>query len=272
MIDTHVHFWEYNKERDTWMDEGIRRDFMPKDIIPKLDSNAVDGVVAVQADQSATETDFLCHLAQDNPEIVGVIGWIDLLQDNLEAHLEQYKNRDILKGWRHIVQAEPKGFLTNPTFIENVSILGKYNYTYGILVYHNQLSEVLEFVSALPEQPLVLNHMGKPDLKTPEVEAWSNNIKQLAQHDNVYCKLSGLVTEAAKGQWTSDMLYRYIDKAIASFGTDRVMFGSDWPVMTLNSNYREWTTLFKNYITQFSKTEQHQILYKNAVNFYNLTI
>lgn len=272
MIDAHVHFWKYQDERDTWMDEGIRQDFLPKHLAHLLRENNVDGVVAVQADQSETETNFLCSLAQDYPEILGVVGWINLLDENLSSRLKKYKDQSIIKGWRHIVQAEPIDFLRQPLFRRNVEILGKHGYTYGILVYHHQLTAVLDFVDALPEQRLVLNHMGKPDLKTFEKEEWRKNITKLAAHQHVYCKLSGLVTEADIGKWTKEMLHTHIDIAVEQFGTNRLMFGSDWPVMTLNTNYTEWATILKSYIQQFSEEEQHKILHQNAVNFYKLNL
>lgn len=271
MIDTHVHFWQYNEQRDTWMDEGIQRNFLPQNIDPIVKENAVDGLIAVQADQSETETNFLIDLAKSYAKIVGIIGWIDLLSTDLKKHISPYKEKNIVKGWRHIVQAEPKGFLNNPLFIQNVKTLGSYDYIYEILIFHHQLPEVLPFISVLhPTQTLVLNHLAKPNLKTGHNSQWRQYITELATHQNIYCKLSGLVTEAESGKWTKDMIYPYLDIALEAFGTDRVMFGSDWPVMTLNSNYTEWTKLIKEYLQQFTQKEQHQILHQNAVKCYKL--
>ncbi len=273
MIDSHVHFWNYNEIRDSWIDESmqvIRRDFLPKDIDPILKSNNVEGIIVVQADQSEEETDFLVRLSNDYAKIYGKVGWIDLLDQNLNQKLEQYQNTKIIKGWRHIVQAEPPGFLTNPLFVKNVKTLGTKNYTYGILVYHFQLPEVLEFVSKLPNQPLILNHLGKPDLKSLEFDNWKKQISELSKFENVYCKLSGLVTEAHAGQWNKEMLWPYMDLAIETFGVERVMFGSDWPVMLLNTNYTEWLNLVKAYTQQFTPNEQRKILSDNALKCYNI--
>lgn len=275
MIDTHVHFWEYDEIRDAWIDDTmkkIQRDFLPQDIDPLLKENAVDAVIAVQADQSDAETEFLIKLAESYPKIAGVIGWIDLLGKDLAAQLEKYQGQKILKGWRHIVQAEPKGFLSNPQFIKNVQTLGKAGYTYGILIYHHQFEEALDFVSKVPDQPLILNHLGKPDLKNLEQKTWGEHLKKLAEYPNVYCKLSGLVTEADPGAWTKEILYTYLDIAVEHFGTERLVIGSDWPVMLLNSNYSEWIGLLKKYVQQFSADEQEAILHNNAVNFYNLSL
>lgn len=273
MIDTHVHFWEYDEVRDAWIDETmteIRRNFFPDDLKPLLKENEVDGVIAVQADQSLKETDFLIDLAKKHEEIIGVVGWIDLLSADLEKQLSSYKSQDIVKGWRHIVQNEKKGFLKNPTFIDNVKTLGNHNYTYGILVYHHQLPEVLDFVKNLPKQTLVLNHLAKPDLNKDKNPEWKKNIAKLAKHKHIYCKLSGLVTEAEKDKWTKEMIHHYLDVVLDNFGVNRVMFGSDWPVMRLNSNYSEWVNIIKDYTTQFSKDEQRKIIHDNAVKCYQL--
>ncbi|QCX53913.1 amidohydrolase [Elizabethkingia sp. JS20170427COW] len=275
MIDTHVHFWEYNEIRDSWIDENmsiIRRNFLPQDIDILLTENKVDGIIAVQADQSEAETDFLLSLSRQYPKIFGIVGWVDLQDYHLEERLEKYLGSPKICGWRHIVQAEPKGFLNNPLFIKNVRILGKHDYAYGILVYHYQLPEVLEFVSQLPDQPLVLNHLGKPDLKTFEKYNWQYQIDRLAKYPNVFCKLSGLVTEAETGKWTCEMVHDYLNFVIEKFGVERVMFGSDWPVMLLNSNYSEWLNLVKEYLNKFSKSEQSLILHENAVRCYQLKI
>lgn len=273
MIDTHVHFWQYNEVRDAWIDDTmhvLRNDFLPKDIDPLLAQNNVEGIVVVQADQSVDETNFLVHLAKNYTKILGVVGWIDLLQNNFEENLMQFDQHKVIKGWRHIVQAEPTGFMQNPTFVKNVRTLGQHNYTYGILVYHFQLPEVLDFVKQLPNQHLILNHLGKPDLKSLAFDQWKKQISAIAKHENVYCKLSGLVTEAHVGQWTKEMFVPYLDLVVEQFGVDRIMFGSDWPVMLLNSNYAEWLNIIKEYTTQFSAVEQDKILAKNAVKCYNL--
>ncbi|MEH7887823.1 amidohydrolase family protein [Elizabethkingia meningoseptica] len=273
MIDAHVHFWQYDEIRDSWIDESmqvIRRDFFPSDINELLANHQVSGIVAVQADQSAEETAFLLKLAEENKQILGVVGWIDLQRHELERQLQEFQKYPKLKGWRHIVQAEPQGFLSNPVFIENVRKLGTYNYTYDVLVYHSQLQEATTFARKLPDQKLILDHLGKPDLKNWELQNWKKDITALAESENVYCKLSGLATEAVRGEWTKEMLQPYFDVIFESFGTSRIMFGSDWPVMLLNTNYSEWLQIVQEYIQKFSINEQQQILGGNAETFYNL--
>jgi L-fuconolactonase len=273
MIDSHVHFWEYNEIRDSWINENmevIRHNFLPENIDPLLTANGVEGIVVVQADQSEEETNFLVKLSKQYVKILGIVGWIDLQSNKLEEKLEKYREQKIIKGWRHIVQAEPAGFLSNPQFIQNVKILGNNNYTYGVLVYHFQLPEAVDFVSKLPNQPLILNHLGKPDLKSLEFFNWKKQITELAKFENVYCKLSGLVTEANTGAWNKEMLWPYLDLAVEKFGLNRIMFGSDWPVMLLNSNYAEWLSVVKEYTQQFTQYEQNLILSENARKCYNL--
>ncbi len=275
MIDSHVHFWEYDEVRDSWMTddmESIRRNFLPKDLDQHLEENHIDGIIAVQADQSETETQFLLKLSDEYSKIWGIVGWINLLQEGLEKRIEKYLNNPKIRGWRHIVQSEPKGFLAQSAFMKNVEKLGKYGYTYDILVYHYQLQEVVAFCHQLKNQKFILDHFGKPDLKTFEKTNWQNQIEKLASMENVYCKVSGLVTEAEKGKWTPEMVYEYLDFVIEKFGTDRVLFGSDWPVILINAGYTEWTHLIKNYLSTFSASEQQKILHENAVQFYQLKL
>lgn len=275
MIDTHVHFWKYHPVKDAWIDETmpeIRRDFLPEDAESLWKENGIDGIVAVQADQSERETEFLLELSKKHSKIKGIIGWIDLRNEAIEKRLEKFLEEKSIKGWRHIVQAEPDGFLENPLFIKNVEALGKYGYVYEILIYHHQLPQATAFVEKLPEQPFVLDHLGKPDLKTSDKKNWERELKKLAAFPNVCCKLSGLVTEARKGAWTKEILYEYLDSALTCFGSHRLMFGSDWPVVLLNSNYTEWCNLVKEYLSTLSPTEQLGILHQNAVNFYHLEL
>ncbi|PWN70491.1 amidohydrolase [Chryseobacterium phosphatilyticum] len=273
MIDAHVHFWKYDEIRDSWIDNSmsaIRKDFLPSDIERILVDNTISGIVAVQADQSLEETQFLLELAEKYPEILGIVGWIDFLSDNFEDQLQTFKENPKMKGWRHIVQTEPQGFLTHPQFVKAVKKLQLHGYAYDILIYHSQMDEAIRFVRQLQDQKLILDHLGKPDVKNLEIDGWKKNISALAQSENVYCKLSGLVTETERGKWSKEMLKPYLDVIFKYFGTSRVLFGSDWPVMLLNTNYSEWLQFVKDYIQQFSKEEQHQILERNAVHVYNL--
>lgn len=273
MIDAHVHFWQYDALRDSWITEdmqAIRKNFLPSDIDTLLTEQQLSGIVAIQADQSLNETRFLLKLAKSYPKIRGVVGWIDLLSNNLDHQLQAFKKYPKIKGWRHIVQGEAPGFLSRPEFIAKVRKLHAYDYTYDILIYPSQLEEAILFVQQLPEQKLVLDHLGKPNVKNSERQQWQQQIARLAKFENLYCKLSGLVTEAAPGKWNKKILAPYFEVVFRHFGTHRILFGSDWPVLLLNARYSEWLDLVKDYIQTLSPSEQQQILGDNAKRFYNL--
>ena len=272
-IDSHQHFWKFNPVRDSWIDDSmaiIRKDFLPEDLKPILKNNRMDGCIAVQADQSEDETRFLLNLAEENSFINGVVGWVDLCSNGIESRLEHFSQFEKFCGVRHIVQAEPKGFLLNEKFQNGIKLLKKYNLTYDILVYHNQLAEVIEFVKKFPNQKFVLNHIGKPSIKTKEIIQWEIQIKELAKFPNVYCKISGLVTETTFNKWKYDDFKPYLDAVVNAFGIDRIMFGSDWPVCLLSGNYKKVIDILSRFIAQFSETEKELIMGKTALDFYNI--
>ena len=272
-IDSHQHFWKYDSVRDNWIDDSmaiIRKDFLPKDLKPILESNKIDGCIAVQADQSEDETLFLLKLAHENSFIKGVVGWVDLCSEDIEGRLEYFSQFEKFCGVRHIVQAEPKGFLLNKKFQNGIKLLGKYNLTYDILVYHNQLEEVIEFVQKFPNQKFVLDHIGKPSIKTNKIESWKNQFQKLAKSPNVYCKISGLVTDAKLNYWEYDDFEPYLDVVINSFGTERVMFGSDWPVCLLSGNYEKVLEILDRYISHLTEDDKELIMGNNSLKFYNI--
>ncbi len=273
VLDSHQHFWQYNPERDTWIDETmqvIRRDFMPDDLKPVLIENNIDACVAVQADQSKEETRFLLNLAKENTFIKGVVGWVDLCNENVEESLYYFSQDKILKGIRHIVQAEKNDFLLREDFQRGISILLKYDLTYDILIRNEQLENTIEFVKRNPNQLFVLDHIAKPDIKNGYIEMWKKNIEDLSKHDNVFCKVSGLLTEADWLQWQYEDFLPYLDIVFESFGTDRTMFGSDWPVCLLAASYRDAKAIVEKYIETFSKAEKENFMGRNARKFYKI--
>jgi len=273
MIDTHVHFWQFDPIRDAWIDDEmaiLRQDYLPNTFIAELKANQVQGCIAVQADQSITETEFLLDLARQNSFIKGIVGWIDLKNANLDEQLATYTKQSIIKGWRHIVQAEPTGFLLQQDFIEGIKSLKSYNYTYDILVKHHQLPEVIEFLNKVEDQPFIVDHCAKPDLKNRDIEDWTKNIRIIAQQKHVFCKLSGLLTECDWANWDEKTIFNCLDVIFESFGPDRILFGSDWPVLLLASNYTNWINLLKKYTKDFTAIQKQAIFNGNAVKFYNI--
>jgi L-fuconolactonase len=273
MIDAHVHFWNYNKTRDTWITDEMKilqRDFLPKDIELVLKENNVDGVVAVQADQSEFETIFLLELSRPNHFIKGIVGWVNFQDKNIEERLQYFSQFKIIKGFRHIVQAEPDKFLENENFLKGIRSLKSFGYTYDVLIYPNQLKYAIEFVNKFPGQKFIIDHCAKPFIKNKAIEEWKKYLKEISHNENVYCKLSGLFTEAAWNEWNDRDFYPYLDVVFESFGTSRLVYGSDWPVMLLSGKYRQWKNLLENYMKNFSNKEKQNVFNKNAVDFYDL--
>jgi len=273
IIDSHVHFWKFDPIRDVWITDDmtvIRKDFLPEDFSLNLNENRIDGCIAVQADQSDAETAFLVRLAKENPFIKGVVGWVDLTSDNIEELLKNYKSEKLIKGFRHIAEGEEIGFLLQNNVLNGISKLHQYSYTFDILLKQDQHSDAVKLSEKLPNQPFILDHCGKPDLKTNDLKDWKSNISELAQNPNIYCKISGLLTQGNWDNISEKSIFENLDFIFSQFGIKRVVFGSDWPVMLLGGNYALWLELIAKYVSQFSKEEQELFFYANAVKFYQL--
>jgi L-fuconolactonase len=273
MIDAHQHFWKFDPVRDAWITpemEAIRRDFLPDDLAPVLQRNGVSGCVAVQADQSEVETEFLIQLAETHPFIKGIVGWVDLRSDSLKERLAYFSQFKKLKGFRHIAQGQPAGFLLDQRFLNGVRMLGEFGFTYDLLIYHNQLPEAIRFVSELPNIRIVLDHLAKPPIASGELEPWRKFIAELSKFDNVSCKVSGMATEAQIRAWKEEDFKPYLDTILDAFGPSRIMYGSDWPVCLLSATYEEQLMIVKKYIKKLSLADQHSIMVKNTINFYHL--
>lgn len=274
-IDSHQHFWIFDEERDSWITpdmEVIRRNFLPEDLWPVLKSNKVDGCVAVQASQADSETEFLLHLAEANDFVKGVVGWVDLRAANLYDQLERYSQFEKLKGFRHVAQGQPEGFLLQPDFIKGVGQLVAFDFTYDILIYHNQLKEAFNFAVKLPNVHFVLDHIAKPLIKAQEIQPWADDIRRLAELPNVHCKVSGMVTEANWMHWEKADFRPYLDVVFEAFGTERIMYGSDWPVCLVGGEYEGAKGILTDYLSMFSDDEVRDVMGRNAVNFYSLDI
>jgi L-fuconolactonase len=231
----------------------------------------VDGCVVVQSDQSEKENEFQLQNAAANSFIKGVVGWVDLCAPDVEERLDYYSGFPKMKGFRHILEGEKdRAFMLQPAFMKGIGLLSKYNFTYDLLVRPDQLSFALQLVRQFPQQAFVIDHLAKPEIKKGMMEPWAKQISELAREPNVYCKLSGLVTEADWKNWKPADLYPYIDLVVESFGTNRLLFGSDWPVCLLAGTYTEVIQLVSDYISQFTKQEQEAVMGGNAIAFYHL--
>ncbi len=271
-IDAHQHFWVFNPLRDTWIDDTMRkiqRNFLPENLKSILDEHGINGCVAIQASQSRDETRFLLDLANQYDFIKAVVGWVDLRAADITEQLNALQHEKKLAGFRHIVQAEPdENFVLQPEFKRGIKALGAFGFTYDLLVFPNQLPAAIQLTQQFPDQPFVLDHIGKPSIKEKKINDWRRYLRDLATQEHVYCKLSGIITEADWKTWTYDDLTPYLDTTFEAFGADRLMFGSDWPVCLVAGTYAEVVAILTQYISTLSENEQRKIMGENAQSFY----
>jgi L-fuconolactonase len=273
-IDAHQHFWKYNPARDTWITDkmsALKRDFLPQEFAQECKASGIDASIAVQADQSETETRFLLDLAEGNESIAGVVGWVDLRSPAVAERLEFFSRFPKLRGFRHIVQAEPDDrFLLREDFMRGIAQLRPFGFTYDILIYPKQLPAAVELVSKFPEHRFVIDHLAKPEVKTRNIGNWTQFMHAIAANNNVFCKISGLVTEADWHAWKPDDFTPYLDVVFDAFGVDRLMFGSDWPVCLLAASYRQVKQIIEAYTKDFRAQDRARIFGGNAAQFYGL--
>jgi L-fuconolactonase len=273
-IDAHQHFWVFDPREYDWIDDSmtsLRRDFLPGDLEPQLERNGFQGCVAVQARQMLEETRWLLELAAGAPFILGVVGWVDLCSPGVRSQLESFAGNPKLVGLRHTVQDEPDDrFLLRPEFLRGISILEEFDLAYDILIHPKHLPVAVEFVGRFPRQRFVLDHLAKPPIKRGELEPWAAGIRELASFQNVFCKLSGLVTEADWGNWKQEQIVPYLDVAFECFGPNRLMIGSDWPVCGLAASYSRVLDLVKDYLSRTTSEVRDAVLGENAQRFWRL--
>jgi L-fuconolactonase len=273
-IDAHQHFWLYHSLEYAWIDDSmaaLRRNFLPHDLAGELKSAGFDGSIAVQARQSLEETRWLLELAGKSASIVGVVGWIDLRSPDVRSQLKPLVHNPKLVGVRHIVQSEPDdGFLLRPDFLRGISVLEEFDLAYDLLIYTKHLPVAIEFVQKFPRQRFVVDHLAKPPIKSEKLGSWAQGIGELAKFPNVYCKVSGLVTEADWQRWTPDQIRPCLEVAFDSFGPERLMVGSDWPVCLVAASYPTVLQLAKDYIAARSPQSLSAVLGGNAARFYGL--
>ena len=273
IIDSHQHFWKYDPVSYSWINDDmqvIRRDFLPGDLAVVLNENKVEGCIVVQADQTEEETDWLIILASKNDFIQGIIGWVDLRSDKIEERLRHYLQFNKVKGFRHVLQGEEPSFMLQKDFLNGISKLDEFGFAYDILIFPHHLEAALQLVEQFPQQRFVIDHVAKPYIKDGKIDEWKAGMEKLAQHPYVYCKISGMVTEADWHNWTAEQLKPYLDVVVESFGIDRIMFGSDWPVCLVASSYSKWLQTVQNYFESFSEEDQEKVFSGNASRFYNL--
>jgi L-fuconolactonase len=249
----------------------IQRDFLPQDLQPLLTENNLDGSVLVQCDQSEKESEFLLNHANNFDFIKGVVGWVDLQSEQVEDRLAYYHSFNKMKGFRHILQGETdRGMMLRPAFMNGISKLKKFDFTYDILIYPDQIQYIGEFVRAFSEQKFVIDHIAKPNIKEKSILEWKKEMEALAEYPNLYCKISGMVTEADWKNRGKEDCNPYMDEIVATFGTKRIMFGSDWPVCLVAATYQQTMEIVVNYFSSFTETEKQDFFGLNAINFYNL--
>jgi L-fuconolactonase len=273
-IDSHQHFWRYSAAEYEWIDDSmsvLRRDFLPSDARREMDLAGIDACVAVQARQTLAETRWLLELADSATFIAAVVGWVDLQADDAEAQLARFATHARLVGVRHIAQSEPDPrFLLRPAFCRGIALLEERHLTYDILIYPRHLPAAIELVSRFPRQRFVLDHLAKPEVRTGEIREWERHIRELAEARNVWCKVSGLVTEADWTRWTASDVRPYLDVAFDCFGAERLLAGSDWPVCTVAAGYGRTMSLLTDYLEHRPSSERDAVLGGNAARFWGL--
>jgi len=272
MIDSHQHFWQVGRFDYPWMtsDLGVLyRDYLPDELGPILSRNGVTKTVLVQASNSVAESQWLLNLADDNSFIAGVVGWVDLMRPIVDTQLDELSAHPKFKGIRHLVESEPDDdWLIQPAVLSGLRQLSRYGLSYDLLVHTRHLKYVPQVVESVPDLAFVIDHLAKPPIAKNEIKQWSEELKPLASYSNVHCKLSGLVTEANWTSWKPDDLRPYVEYALELFGSDRLMFGSDYPVCLLAASYDRVLDAFQEILEPLSDADREKIFSNNAAKFY----
>ncbi len=274
MIDSHHHFWNYSADQYPWIGKGMERianDFLPQNLLDTAQPVGVEGVISVQARQTLDETRWLLELAESSEFIRGVVGWMPIKSKELGSTLDQFASHPKFVGVRHVVQDEPAGFLLDSAFNQGMDALLKTGLVYDLLVFPNQLKEAITFVDRHPEQIFVLDHLAKPRIHQNEFDSeWVSDLTELAKRENVSVKFSGLTTEVQTQPWSVSMLKPYWDTAFEAFGPNRMMYGSDWPVCLLKTEYKQWVDAVKELANDLTSAQQMQFFTENCIKVYDL--
>lgn len=274
LIDAHHHLWHYSEPDYPWISRqmtGLRHDFLVPDLEAEIRGAGVEGTVVVQARQTLQETEWLLGLAEQHAPLLGVVGWVPLIDPDVGSTISRFVSSSKLKAVRHVLHDEPDDFyMLREDFNRGISLLRNFGLAYDILIFERHLPQTLEFVDRHPGQVFIVDHIAKPKIKEGATAPWGSNIAELARRENVYCKVSGMATEADWDRWTPEQLRPYFDTVLAAFGPGRLMFGSDWPVLTLAATYRRWVDTFLSFISELSAAEQRDICQQTAIRAYNL--
>ncbi|MEI6247197.1 MAG: amidohydrolase family protein [Verrucomicrobiota bacterium] len=270
-LDAHQHFWSYDAAQYPWIPPGspLHRSWLPDDLAALQRPLGFDGSIAVQARQVIEESDWLLGLADQHETVKGVVGWVDLRSDRVEADLERLAQHPKFVGVRHVVQEEPDdAFMLGQDFQRGISKLAAYGLTYDILIFPKQLEAAIRLAENFPAQPFVLDHIAKPPIKAGSVEPWASQIRRLAQFPNVHCKVSGMLTEADHQTWKAAQFQPYLDIVFEAFGLSRLMYGSDWPVCLFAGSYQQAYRLVDDYTRGLTDAERTGLFGGNATTFY----
>ncbi len=278
ITDSHVHFWDPSWAQIDWIkaEPILNRVYGPADILDQVaDAAEIERIVFVQAglrpDDGIQEVRWVDSLAADYPQIQGIVAFAPLEDPAAAAeYLDTYRSIPRVKGIRRLIQSEPLGFAVHSGFVQGVQMLADYGYTCDLCIYHPQMNDIIALVDQCPDGRFVLDHIGKPGIKDGLRDPWRQGLKTLAEHPNVWCKLSGMVTEADHAHWTAEDLKPYVDHVIDCFGVERLMFGGDWPVVRLASTYPRWIETISALTAGWTEAEKQQVFYDNAGRFYNL--
>jgi L-fuconolactonase len=273
-LDAHQHFWHYTSEEYGWIGsnmEILKNDHLPANLALLTRAADIEGTVAVQARQTLAETEWLLDLADQYALIKGVVGWVDLRSPELQGQLERFADHPKFCGVRHVVQDEPDDqFMLREDFVRGIGLLAEFDLTYDILIFPRHLPVACALVEKFPEQPFVLDHIAKPFIRDGKVGPWNTDIRRLAAFPNVFCKVSGMITEADWQAWQPADFQPYLDVVFEAFGPERIMFGSDWPVCTVAASYAAVVGIVADYVQPLSQAEQASVWGETAKKFYGL--
>jgi L-fucono-1,5-lactonase len=274
IVDSHQHFWQVGRFDYPWMTPEVDvlcRDYLPPVLAPILNRDRIEKTILVQASNSLEETRWLLELAGQNSFIAGVVGWVDLTADRIADQLDDFVQDPNLKGVRHLVESEPlDDWLMQPAVQANLRELAVRGLTYDLLVHTRHLKYASMVADSCPDLHLVVDHMAKPPIARGEMDEWSRAIRELASRPNVWCKLSGLITEAGWASWQVEDLKPYVDFALEVFGPQRMMFGSDWPVCLLAGSYDQVLETCQELLAEVDEQDRSRIYSENAIDFYRI--